>query len=307
MVKYWLKLIRPGNVLFIGMIPIVFHYGFIVPLNIQGVLGHLETIWLALSLILIAAAGYVVNDIHDQGADAVNRPDRRIVGRFIPETTAFTGFGILALAGVALGFSLAWRLDNTSFAYLHAIALALLWLYAADFRGRILIGNFLISLLAALNVFAVALFDLFPAADETNFEAMSIAFYVILAFCAFAFWTTLIREIIKDAEDAKGDAKAGYKTIGTQWNLRIVKSLVFVLSFIELTALLGFAWLARGDMYSSLWVILVLVPTLVVPAFLLFGKARTPKQMHYASTGMKIHMFAGMISPVIFSAIVYVT
>ena len=64
-------------------------------------------------------------------------------------------------------------------------------------------GNLLISLLAALVILIIPLYEIIPN-PNTNSEN---TFYIICGYAIFAFITTFIREVIKDFEDASGDKK----------------------------------------------------------------------------------------------------
>ena len=59
-----------------------------------------------MSTILIAAAGYVINDILDQETDHDNKPNYVIIGKSISEKAAYNFYFILNITGVGIGFYL---------------------------------------------------------------------------------------------------------------------------------------------------------------------------------------------------------
>jgi 4-hydroxybenzoate polyprenyltransferase len=58
-----------------------------------------------LSTVLIAAAGYVINNIFDQDTDLENKPNRVVIGS-ITESAAYNIYAVLNISGVAIGFYL---------------------------------------------------------------------------------------------------------------------------------------------------------------------------------------------------------
>jgi 4-hydroxybenzoate polyprenyltransferase len=59
-------------------------------------------ILLVLSTVLIAAGGYVINNILDQKTDAINKPNNVIIEKY-SETNAYL-YMALTVVGVAIGF-----------------------------------------------------------------------------------------------------------------------------------------------------------------------------------------------------------
>src|SRR5262245_34182619 len=58
---------------------------------------------LALSTVLIAAGGNMINDYFDTRIDRVNKPDAVIVGRLVKRRVAIAGHLILSSLGVIIG------------------------------------------------------------------------------------------------------------------------------------------------------------------------------------------------------------
>jgi 4-hydroxybenzoate polyprenyltransferase len=54
-----------------------------------------------LSTVLIAAAGYVINNIFDQDTDLENKPNRVVIGKSITESAAYNIYAVLNISGVA--------------------------------------------------------------------------------------------------------------------------------------------------------------------------------------------------------------
>src|SRR5690606_18221143 len=125
---------------------------------------------LVLATLCLAAAGYIINDVYDVEIDKVNRPDRVIVGKSISEKTANTLFIVFNVVGVLLGFYLSNMVGKNGFFALFVIISALLYIYASYLKQLLLVGNLVISLLVALSLIIVGLFDLLPAMTPENQE-----------------------------------------------------------------------------------------------------------------------------------------
>lgn len=213
---------------------------------------------------LIGAAANSINDVFDREIDRVNRPERPLPsGRVSVRTAVGIGVGASA-AGVALAFGLS--------AVHGAVALAavgLLALYNARLKHVAVAGNVVVAAVVALTLvfggWAVG-----PAGPA-------------LVGAAFAFLTTLAREIVKDAEDRTGDAAAGARTLPLVAGLGVARGVA--LAVVAVTLLLTpMPFLAAG--YGGLYLLLML-PTdalllragwlLLLPAPALAGASRTLK------------------------------
>jgi len=95
----------------------------------------------------------------------------------------------------------------------------MLWWYSNFLKRLPFVGNFVVAFLTAGSIAIPWL--LYPFAGKTN----------ILIYTIFAFFMTLVREIIKDMEDLKGDNTFGCKTLPIVWGLRKTKTLIYFLTF----------------------------------------------------------------------------
>jgi 4-hydroxybenzoate polyprenyltransferase len=74
--------------------------------NIPLALTDWQYLLLVLSTVLIAAAGYVINNIFDQDTDLENKPNRVVIGKSITESAAYNIYAVLNISGVVIGFYL---------------------------------------------------------------------------------------------------------------------------------------------------------------------------------------------------------
>jgi 4-hydroxybenzoate polyprenyltransferase len=166
---------------------------------------------LSLGTVLVAAAGYVINDYYDIKIDLVNKPERIVIGRVVSRRQALIFHSVLNFLAIAIGFMLSWRV-----ALLYAVCAFLLWFYSNILKRTPLLGNILISVLSAAVVWAVGVY--FGKYNR-----------LVYMYAVFAFCISLLREIIKDMEDTKGDAAYGCKTLPIVWGIRKTKTLLIAI------------------------------------------------------------------------------
>src|SRR5689334_12088019 len=109
----FLKLTRVLNLLFIVLTQALFQYFIVVPMMSNNV--HSPALplkyfaLLTLSSVLIAAAGYIINDYFDLNIDRINKPDKIVVERIIKRRWTIIWHWILSFAGVLIGFYVGWK------------------------------------------------------------------------------------------------------------------------------------------------------------------------------------------------------
>jgi len=294
----YLQLIRLPNLFLLALMQLTFRYGFLAQQDIPLALADWQYLLLVLATVLIAAACYVINDIFDQDSDAINKPERATVGKFITEGRAYNIYVGLNITGVAIGFYLSNVILRPSFAVVFILIAALLYLYATNLKQTPLLGNLVVAALLALSVLIIGIFDLYPATYEANQKEMGVFFKILLDYAFFAFFINLIREIAKDAEDAKGDYNAGIKTLPILIGAGRTAKLIFVLLLIAVVCIVFYLnnHLMQNDLYYATFYSLVVV---VAPLLYLSVKswpATTTADFHHISSVLKWIIFFGILS-----------
>ncbi len=291
----YLKLIRYQNLLLLAFMQLLFRYGF---LTFQSVLSlnHWQYGLLVLSTVLIAAAGYVINDILDQETDSDN--DKAIVGKFISEKAAYNLYFILNITGVGIGYYLANVIEKPSFAGAFIIISATLYMYATSLKQMLLIGNIIVALLLSFSVIIIGLFDLLPATYEGNQAEMGVIFSILIDYAIFAFIINLIREIVKDMEDVDGDYNSGMSTLPITIGLPKTSKIAGALGIIATLILL---WYINDNlMFSKLYYAVVYGLLFVVAPMIFFvvkiWNAKEKEEFHSLSKVLKWIMFFGILS-----------
>ena len=292
----FLNLIRYKNLIIIGLLQVFIKYGLFQSLGIDVVLNGFQYAFLVLATIAIAAAGNVINDIYDVDADAINKPDKLIVGKKISEKNANLIFIILNVIGVLSGFYLANSIGKPGFAALFIIISALLYLYATMIKGILLVGNILISVLVALSILIVGIFDVLPAIDASNADTQIVAMQVLTHYACFAFFINFIREIVKDIEDINGDKNDGLNTLPIAIGRHRAGTVVFVLGIIAVVMVIVYMYFF---LYTSQLLVLYFLLLIVAPLLYYCIKAysaETPKEVAFLSLWLKVIIFFGMCS-----------
>lgn len=164
---------------------------------------------LSVSTLMIAAGGYIINDYYDIKIDLINKPQRVVIGKSITRRYAILFHTLLSFAGVALGFVLSWKIAAVNFA-----SASVLWFYSNTLKRQPFVGNFVVALLTGVAIWLV----------DSLYKT---GHMLIICYASFAFFITLIREIIKDMEDLKGDETFGCKTLPIVWGLRKTKYFIY--------------------------------------------------------------------------------
>ena len=292
----FLNLIRYKNLIFIGLTQFFIKYGFFNSIDIDVALSGFQFALLVLATVSIAAAGNVINDIYDVEADLINKPDKLIIGEKISEKNAYRIFIILNVLGVFSGFLLSNLIDKPGFSALFIIISALLYLYASMMKGILLVGNILISTLVALSILIVGIFDVLPAIDASNVDDQIVAMQVITHYACFAFFITLIREIVKDIQDINGDKNDGLNTLPIAIGRSRATTVVFVLGILAVVAVIFYMYLF---LYISQILVLYFLLLVVTPLLYYCVKANsseTSKDLSRLSLLLKVIMFFGMCS-----------
>ena len=297
----FLKLIRWPNLLFIALTQILF-YAFIIdpyyPSN--NPLTHSILALVCTASVLIAAAGYIINDYFDLNIDQINKPERLIISTFISRRWAifwhlfFSATGIIISLYISLHSNFIVFIGNT-------VCVLLLWLYSTTFKKQLLIGNIIISLLTAwvIVVLYLCMSNSFIFYSPGNFKLHKIFRFAIL-YASFAFVISLVREVVKDIEDISGDAKYGCKTMPIVWGIPVSK----VFSAVWLIVLLGALIILQFYVLQIGWWIFSVYSTLlvIIPLFFIIKNLRLAQNInHYTSLSkhIKLVMLTGILSMVI--------
>ena len=300
------KLVRWPNLLITAlMMCLVYHC-------IMGFDSSLAFTLLVISMVLVQAGGYVINDIFDKDIDVINKPDKLIVGEIFTEKQCNVFYIVLSIMGLgcALAASLMALGKNsiTIMAYMVLLVCGL-YSYSRTYKRKLIVGNLIVSLSVAFAVFIPWLFEMIYVSRHellliTLKPLMKISLRIVLIYTAFAFLTTLIREIVKDMEDVDGDNRSNCRTIPIVWGMNTAQIIVIILSLITVGVIWGAAGYFDGLGFKITYYMLYYASGLLV--FMVFVNnlmslitkkpLRKEKQFRMQSMWLKISMLIGVLS-----------
>lgn len=297
----FLKLIRYQNLLMLAFMQVLFRYSFLKQQNIPLALSDWQYGLLVLSTVLIAAAGYVINNIFDVETDRINKPNDVIIGKGISETNGYNIYIALNITGVAIGFYLSNIIQRPGFATIFIFIASLLYFYSTTLKQIMILGNLVVAFLLAMSVVIIGIFDLFPAIIAENKAQMASLFSILTDYALFAFMINFIREIVKDIEDVNGDYNQGMNTLPIAIGISRTAKIVFVISVVPFVLLLLYIknyFVENGLFIAALYsFVLVLAPLLyfIIKNF----TAKSKKDFHHLSTVLKLILLFGILSIVV--------
>src|SRR4026208_2501735 len=113
LVGAFIKMIRLPNLFFIALTQLLFHSAIVDkilhPLGFVAVIEGWNFIFLVVASVLIAAAGYIINDYFDINIDQVNKPKGNVVDTVVARRWAMAWHFMLSGMGLLLSAYISWR------------------------------------------------------------------------------------------------------------------------------------------------------------------------------------------------------
>ncbi len=250
-----------------------------------SILTDLNLLVLVFSTTLAIASGYIINSFYDSKKDLINRPNKSILDRLVSQKTKLNVYFSLNFIATVLALFISWRA-----ALFFATYIFLIWFYSHKLKKQLFVGNIMAALLAILPFFCILLYFYFKLPFE-EIENHKDDLAVIFTHATFLFLLLLIKELIKDLENIKGDLANEYRTIpivySEMWSKKIVLSLV-VASVVPVYLLITIFDVGYMDSYFYCCLIVLIF-------FLLkLWKSSTKEQFLTLHTVLKILIVAGV-------------
>lgn len=307
LVGAFIKMIRLPNLFFIVLTQILFHTAILdsilLPLGTRPSIDGWNFILLVVSSVLIAAAGYIINDYFDINIDQVNKPTANVVDKIVSRRWAMAWHFVLSGVGILLSAWVAWR---SGFWYIllgNFMCVLLLFGYSVTLKRKLLSGNILISLLTAWVILVIGLAE-FTSPVFTNsmiVEASGKIIRISFLYGGFAFISSLIREAIKDIEDLQGDERYGCRTMPILWGVNAAKVYIAVWLVVIIALLIILqVYVARFEWWWAMAysIVFIIVPFILI--FLQLFKAKEHTDYHRLSNWTKLVMLTGILSMIFF-------
>lgn len=307
MVGAFIKMIRLPNLFFIALTQLLFHITvldtILHPLGLGAVIEGWNFIFLVVSSVLIAAAGYIINDYFDINIDQVNKPKGNVVDAVVPRRWAMALHFVLSGMGLLFSAYISWRTGLWYILLGNFICVLLLFGYSVSLKRKLLVGNVIIALLTAWVILIICIPEIkianqvSSAVAETSNKIIRIG----ILYAAFAFISSLIREAIKDIEDLQGDQKYGCRTMPIAWGVNATKVYVAVWLVVILALLVILQiYVFRFEWWWAMAYSIVFIIAPFVFLFFKLFKARTQKDYHLLSNRTKLIMLSGILSMIFF-------
>lgn len=248
--------------------------------------------------VLIAGAGYVINDIVDIAADQINKGEKLIVSKSISKKHANIYYLILSIVALFIAVYLTSVTGQFNFLMVFAITTLVLYFYSKRLKSSILFGNIVVSLLIALVpfVFIFVESESFNLLKSQNQEAYISTFSILVSFTIFAFISNLVRELLKDCEDIIGDQQANLTTLATAFGSKKVEKIAMILCLILIGLCL--VWAINIKIWNSLIEIAFFLVGLIAPIIFIILNLRKDDQSkakyQFLSRSLKILMASGL-------------
>lgn len=295
--SHFLIAIRWQNVFIIWLMQSVVFFRYVLPYC-----GHDNYSFASFILLLIATGsvlggGNIYNDIRDISTDALHTDPSKPgpIGVEISIPTArnwyFTLSGIPVLIVVAGMVFYSWPV---SLAIIIVAGIISLYLYSTHLKSTILTGNLLVAALCAVSVWMTTL--LLPGCKLGITPDWEGPIPVILyGYIANAFMVTLLREIVKDKEDAPSDISAGIYTIGSLPEKSFYWTFNGILLIITTVNAFWFFKL-KSMMTAQSWnlgILFIFIPLVIIA--LIFNLPHKPKVYPFLSKLIKVYILFAIL------------
>ena len=237
---HYFQMIRPINVLLSGITVFISAY----LLN-----QHQYQLTLITSIVVMSFCSFanIINGLFDYDTDKINNPEKYLSTLKINSHSYIMLIVILILPSIALILGHLY-FPQYAIYYLYLIFFLII-IYTPFLKGVPLIGNIIISFILA-SIFIITELILL---NKFN----NILFYPSL----LTFLLTLIREVIKDIDDLKGDQKVGINTFPVFFGIKNSKYLLSILTILLILISIYPYYLNIYDYeYLILLVLLVQIP-----------------------------------------------
>ena len=243
--------------------------------SLRDVLFDWDLYLIVLSTISVIAAGYIINNFYDSEKDLINKPIKSKIDSIVGQKTKLKIYFFLNFIGVLFALLVSWRA-----ALFFAVYIFLIWFYSHKLKKYPLTGLFSSAILALLPFFAIFVY-------YKNFSE------IIFTHAAFLFFVLMIRQLIKDLENIKGDIAQNYMTIPVKYGeyfSKLLISLLMLLTLDPIYFLLRYPEIGLMRYYFYF----------VIGVFVIFGvllwKADSKKDYLILHNILKIIILAGVLS-----------
>lgn len=154
---------------------------------------------------LSIAGGYIINNFYDSAKDLINRPRKTYIDNYVSQQSKLIIYFLLNFACVVIASYVSFKSVLFFVTYIFS-----LWLYSHKLKRILVGGNIFAATLAVIPFFAVFVY----------FQNLDL---VIFVHALFLYLIIIIRELVKDLENLRGDFVQDYPTIPVKFGEPITK------------------------------------------------------------------------------------
>jgi 4-hydroxybenzoate polyprenyltransferase len=297
---HFFQLIRIGNLIMLVITQLLLWAMVIRPLlstyGMHTVLSLHSALLLVATTVLQAAAGYVINDYFDRESDRINE---KRASNYQPQRLKQIHH-LFVFASLITGSILAYRVHSLALFGIFILIPFSLWYYSSHLKRLPFVGNLLVALLTALSIALTSLvpflelLSLYKATIYTSSVPTELL-KITAFFTLFAFLLTLVRELVKDMEDIRGDQHSGYQTLPIVAGVKTTRVMISVIILL-LFPVIGLSTrilLPFNDLTALIYIaILVMLPLAIALYKLATANSRT--HYHKVSVLLKAIMLCGL-------------
>lgn len=305
----YLKLLRVQNLgIIVATLYVIRIFVYKPYFEVCGYLPFISDVFflmLVFAVVLMAAAGYVINDYFDQTIDGINKPEKQIVGTLIQPKNAQNLFYILAGLSSVLGIIIAWKSGFLNLAFIFFITATMLWYYSYKYKRIFLWGNIVVAFFSGFVIITYWLFEFFAMKHSVyGFVDCQMTFKSItnisIIYFTFAFLISLIREIVKDVQDIEGDKLANRQTLPIRLGIPKTKQVLMALIvvFLLFASWIQYLIFLADKMWLSVYsFVMISIPLIYALTKLISAKEKDDYK--FLSGLLKIIMLLGIVLLVI--------
>ena len=274
--KDFFNLIRWKSLLLCLIALIVVRFFLIKPFYLNFVgdivspISNLEYFVFCLSVLLIVVASILINEYFDQDIDKINRPEKDLyIDRLISEKRVLSLFYILSIIAVLIAYVIGYLNGFLHLGSLMIVFVFMSYFYSLKYKRIFLVGNVVVAILYSMIVFLPVLFEVFALMNAPGglFKVIIIPLkqellYLALFFTLLTFLLALIREIVGDMQDEKGDRECETHSIVVLLGEKKTKNILYILTSIFIAVTLYFLFTRYTNVSLIICVLIICVPML---------------------------------------------
>ncbi len=235
-------LVRVQNILLIGMAFFLTAKYFFAPgKSFWDLFNDHKFIALLLATTISIASGYIINAFYDIKKDMINRPEKTILEQQLSQKKRLNLYFLFNFLVVGIAWFISWRA-----ALFFSFYIFLIWIYSHKFQTIPVLNNIWLTVLSIFPFFGIFLYF-------KRFNTF------IFWHAVFLFFILLIKNVLKDFVNLKGDVVEGKQTIPILYGERMAKHVVLLISLLTIIPvykLLHFEYIGNMKYYFYLSMVL---------------------------------------------------